>query len=282
MPYKLGRLAPHPETTHPRVKVGAHMTGRIDVPPTIAYYSEVKSFPMLLNDRLGDCTAAGFWHDVQAWRAAVNDLTFMPTNTNALHLYEKTGHYRPGHPNTDRGANEQDVLAYMTRRGVDGHKIDAFASVDVTKQTEILTSLYAFGGLYIGIQCPQSMQDQFSEGMQNGTMPVIDYVPGSPIEGGHCIVILGWDGTNYLAVTWGAVVKVTPAFWEHYTEEAWAIVSFDFLNAKGLDPAGIDLKGLVAEFAEIGLSAYPADMPEAPSLSFIEKLLSFLLSLFHK
>lgn len=281
MSYKLGRLAPHPEETHPRVHFNRHIAGPAPIPSKIDWYSKVTSFPMLLNDQLGDCTAAGFWHLVQSWSASVAK-SFTPTNQEALDLYEPTGGYVPGNPSTDQGANEQNVLAYLAIDGCDGHKVDAFAQVDPHNQTEVLTALNAFGGLYIGIMCPDSMQQQFAAA-QPGQMPVIDVVPGAQIEGGHCIVVVGWDGENYICVTWGALVKVTPAFWNKYVEEVWAVISADFFNADGNDPAGVNLQSLVAEFNEIGLAAYkpvytpPAD-DGAPE-NFFQKFIDWIRSL---
>jgi len=63
---KLGALAPHPEDTHPRVKLANHMNVA-KTPPTPAvvdYASRVRSWPMYLNNALGDCTCAGIGHSV--------------------------------------------------------------------------------------------------------------------------------------------------------------------------------------------------------------------------
>lgn len=268
-----GKLAPHPEDTHPRVKLRAHLTG-LSVPEKIDWYSKVTSYPMLLNDQLGDCTAAGFWHLVQGWTAFAQR-PFTPTDQNALDLYEPTSGYNPKTGANDNGAVEQDVLAYLAQYGVDGHKVAAFAQVDHTSQDEMLKALDVFGGLYVGIACPDSMQQQFAAG------EVIDYVPGAQIEGGHCIVIVGWDGENWIAVTWGALVKVTPAFWQHYGDEAWAIATQDFIDGAGEDPAGLNLQALLNEFAELGLRAYTPDFqaPHAASGSVWQRIINWLRSL---
>lgn len=264
MSFPLGKLAPHPEHTHPRVKLQAHLTGPYPIPEKIDWYSKVDAYPMLLNDSLGDCTAAGYWHLVQGWTAFAGT-EFEPTDQDALDLYEPTSGYNPQTGANDNGAVEQDVLAYLSQYGVDGHKVAAFAQVDHTSQTSMLGAINAFGGVYVGIQCPQSMQQQFSTA-QPGQMPVIDYVPGSPVEGGHCIVIVGWNGTNYIAVTWGALVEVTPAFWEYFGDEAWAIVTQDFIEANGEAPTGVNLQGLLAEFQALGLTAYQPDyQPPVPA-----------------
>lgn len=257
MSFKLGRLAPHPEATHPRVKLAAHLPATAQAPAIVDWHSKVDVWPMLLNDQLGDCTAAGFWHLVQAWTAYASS-EYFPTDQDALDLYEPTSGYNPRTGANDNGAVEQDVLQFEVDKGADGHKILAFAQVDHTSADEMKTALSVFGGLYVGIQCPKSMQQQFAAG------EVIDYVPGSPVEGGHCVVIAGWDTEYIYIVTWGALVKMTWAFWEQYGDEAWVIVTQDFIEKNSMSPSGLDITGLLSEFREITSTVAPSPHHAAP------------------
>jgi hypothetical protein len=274
-----GKLPPHPESTHPRVKLADHLlllAAELNVPAVINWFAKVASFPMLLNDKLGDCTCAGFWHLVQSWTAYAGT-EYVPTDSDALALYERMG-YNPNAPlvngenPTDGGAVEQDVLQSLADASEDGHGVVAFAQVDHTNAEEMKAALAIFGGLYVGIQCPESMQDQFANATP-GLMPVISYVPGSPIEGGHCIVIVGWDGENWIAVTWGAVVQITQEFWEHYGDEAWVIVTHDFIEKNGDSPTGLDVDQLVAEFKQL-----PAQVAPVRNEGVIDKIWSWLRS----
>ena len=52
-------------------------------------------------------------------------------------------------------------------------------------------------------------------------------------------------------VTWGRVQTMGARFLEHYVDEAWAIVSPDFLNAAGESPQGFNLAQLTADLAQI-------------------------------
>lgn len=253
-----GKLDPHPEVTHPRVKLADHLTGPAPIPAVVDWYSRVVFWPLLLNDRLGDCTAAGFWHLVQAWTAYAG-IEYVPSNQDALKLYERFG-YNPKTGKGDNGAVEQDVLASLVQSAVDDHGAVAFGQVDHTSPTMMKAALNIFGGLYVGIQCPESMQAQFAAGQ------VIDYVAGSAIEGGHCIVIVGWDAKYLYIVTWGKLVKMTWAFWAHYGDEAWVIVTKDFIEKNGKSPSGMDLQGFLDEFKVLGLAAYgPGPRHAAPA-----------------
>jgi hypothetical protein len=75
-------------------------------------------------------------------------------------------------------------------------------------------------------------------------------VAGSHIEGGHCIVAVGYTAAGLLCVTWGSIVEVTWAFLRKYLEEAWAIVSHE-LAEKGADTLGLNVAAIQADLAGI-------------------------------
>ena len=61
-------------------------------------------------------------------------------------------------------------------------------------------------------------------------------VAGSPIDGGHCVTVIGYTSAYLLVVTWGKIQKMDYAFWNTYVAaramqgEAWATVSQDWVN----------------------------------------------------
>lgn len=243
----LGALAPHPEDTHPRVKLATHMdTGKLPPTPAVVdYASKVRVWPEYMNKRIGDCTAAGIAHSVQAWTAYAKGLVTLPDSA-VLSLYEAFG-YVPGDPSTDRGAVEQDVLHYVQKHGVGGHKILAYAQVDHRNPDEMKTALNLFGSLYLGASVPQSAMDQTGEGLPWSV------VTGSPVEGGHCFVAQRWDSSPapMQVVTWGQMQRVTLEWWIDYGVEAWVMLSDDWLNARGQAITGVDHAGLGDEFSII-------------------------------
>lgn len=241
----LGRLPMHPEDTHPRVKLAAFLDHPlVNVPDVIDYHSKISNWPMYLNDRLGDCTCAGVGHMLQAITAYAS-AEFDLTDNDVESLYERFG-YIPGDSSTDQGAVEQDVLQSMVNQGIEGHKYSAFAQVDHTNMDHVYAALYLFGTIYLGIACPQSAQEQFQSG-QKWT-----YVPGSPIEGGHAITLQGKDQDGTLQiVTWGTLQPMSQDFWDNYVEEAWVVISPDWLESNQETPTGLDLDGLMQEFRSL-------------------------------
>jgi hypothetical protein len=242
---KLGALAPHPEETHPRVKLATHlnMAKVRPTPAVVDYASKVRSWPMYLNNQLGDCTCAGIAHSIQAWTAYTKGLVTLP-NSAVLGLYEAMG-YVPGNPATDNGAVEQDVLAYVHENGIGGHKILAYAQVDHRNPDEMKTALNLFGTVYVGASIPQSALDQTDAG-QPWTV-----VSGSPVKGGHCFVVQRWDTAvaPIQVVTWGALQRVSVEWWMDYGIEAWVMISEDWFNANGLSGSGIEMPELGDDFA---------------------------------
>lgn len=250
---KLGALAPHPEDTHPRVKLVSHLTPKA-LPPTPAvvdYASKVPSWPVYLNNQIGDCTCAGIAHSLQSWTAYGKGLVTLP-NSAVLRLYEAMG-YVPGDPSTDCGAIEQDVLTYVQANGIGGHKILAFAQIDHKNPDEMKTALNLFGSVYLGATVPQSAMDQTNAGLPWSV------VPGSPILGGHCVVAQRWDTTAapMSVVTWGQMQRVTMDWWLSYGVEAWVMISQDWFRANGKTVTGVELPELGDEFSVITGQANP-------------------------
>ena len=262
----LGALPPHPEDTHPRVKLGTHLSAaRLPpVPPVVDYASKVPSWPMYLNMKLGDCTCAGIAHSVQAWTAYAKGLVTLPDSA-VLRLYEAMG-YVPGHPGTDRGAVEQDVLAYVHENGIGGHKILAYAQVDHTNPDEMKAALSMFGSLYVGGSMPQSAMDQTNSGL------AWTFQPGSPVIGGHCFVIQRWDVTAapMTGVTWGQLQRMTLDWWLANGREAWVMITDDWFLANGLSVTGLDLPDLGEEFAGITGQGNPFRLPARSRFSLRE------------
>ena len=74
-------------------------------------------------------------------------------------------------------------------------------------------------------------------------------MPGSPIEGGHAIVAVGYNDHFVQCVSWGRVVNVSYPWLSHYLTEVWAVISNEFVEA-GRGPS-LDLATLRADIAAI-------------------------------
>jgi len=258
---RLGRRAPYPEHERPRLKLAAFLrTGALPpTPPVVDYVSKVGEWPMYANDEIGDCTTAAAGHMIEAWTAYGQGRTVQVTEADVIAAYSAVSGYDPRDPSTDQGAVMQDVLDYWRRTGIGGHRILAFAELDVTDLEQVRAALYLFGHVYVGVDFPQSAMDQFDAGRP------WDVVRRSPILGGHA-VDLGYaaDGRNYACVTWGAVQELTPRWWSAYVEEAWVVASPEWVSATGGTPPGLDVAALGAAFEALTgePSPFPAPVPD--------------------
>lgn len=267
MGFVYGKLPPHPEETHPRVHLSNHF--RATQPPAVVdWASRVNGWPMYLNNSLGDCTCAALGHAVEAWTTYAKGTTLELPDSDVLNLYERMG-YVPGNPDTDKGAVEQDVLAEVQKNGIGGHKILAYAQVDHKNLSEMKAALEVFGTVYLGFQVPQSAEDQFG---QNLPWTVVD---GSPILGGHAINLQKWDTKFMYPVTWGKLQPMDEKFWMTYGDEAWVIVTEDWLSSAGMTPTGLNLASLLAEFHSITGATY-----EVHPDSWLTDLVNFFKKIF--
>jgi hypothetical protein len=201
---------------------------------------------MMLNDTYGDCTIAGAGHMIVAANALVNGSDPIPTDPEIQQEYfAETG-------GPDSGCVEADVLKNWYTRGLfqmntgnvcSTNKIAGYAPVNPQSIRDVQQAIAFYGGCYIGVQLPQSAQQQFGEDDQ------WTVVPGSPIEGGHCILYVAYDAHNLYAVTWGAVIAVAYPWHAAYCDEAWAVVPQAFVEA-GHGPT-LDLKSLQSDISQL-------------------------------
>lgn len=184
-------------------------------PPPKAVLPPDLTWPMSLNDQIGDCTIAAVAHCIQRWSGRIL------TDAEVLAAYRQISGYNPADPNTDKGCVEADVLQTWLQTGIAGDKLAGYAAVNISDIMELKDAVNWFGAVYLGINCPRSAMDNTD---------LWDVVPGSPIEGGHAIIGVGYDDAENVAyvVSWGKLIKVTPAFIGKYIEEAYALLSRDW------------------------------------------------------
>ena len=257
---KLGRNTPYAEADRPRLVLDKYLSEAGAEPAVVDFASEVISWPMYGNDQIGDCTAACVGHEIQAWTRYTGTEVDVPED-EIIQLYSAVSGYDPSTGGGDNGAVIQDVLTYWRKSGVPvaGHKILAFAQLkDLAK---VKQALYVFGSVYLGINCPQSALDQF-----DADEPW-DVSGDGTIAGGHAIP-LQYAGTGtvpYEVITWAKPQGMTQAFFDTYAEEAWVVITQDWLDKSGNTPEGLDLQALGADLATLTGDPNPFPVPPVPA-----------------
>lgn len=252
-----GRLRPVP--TKPRLWISRHLTGALPAaPPSADWMSGVTDWPMYGNDRCGCCTIATIGHAIQLASHYGQGKTTTISDQAVLDKYATLSGYDPATGANDTGLVVQDVLADWVKVGIEGHKALAFAQVDLSNQAEVEASIAIFGWLYLGVNFPNSAMDQFNAGKP------WDVVRGAKIEGGHAIPAAFYQraaANKFKLITWARAQDMTLAFWGRYVEEAWAVITPEWLSAVGNTPTGLDLHGVGEDFAS--LTGRPNPFPNA-------------------
>ena len=237
--YRLGRKAIKTDTR--TLCMARYLTTELPAPPDSVDWSHGQtSWGMLMNDRLGDCTIAGALHAIQGWMINLGTALIF-NDQDALTYYRLFDGYVPSDPSTDTGGILLDVLNKWKQLGINGHTISAYASVDPKNIAEVKQAIALFGPLYVGFQLPNSVWGQ----------KVWEVTDDNSIDGGHCVVLIGYNTTGPVAISWGALYQMTWEFFKAYFDELYAAISPDWFSAAGMNPAGLNLTQLVTDLAAI-------------------------------
>jgi GNAT superfamily N-acetyltransferase len=239
---KLGKLPPRVDVRTLSLKEYVDRARLPEPPDVLDVTAPVAEWPMYANDRIGDCTTAAAAHMIEAWTAESRGAAVEVSESAVLAAFDRVKLVDP--LTGEEGAVELDVLRDWRKHGVGRHRIGAFARVSVHDHLLVRTAAWLFGGLYIGLALPLSAQRQQTWDW-NGSLAGDDR-PGS--WGGHAVDVVRYSPGSLTAVTWGRLQDLTWPFWDRYVDEAYCILSNDFLSSKRA-PNGFDLDALKADLA---------------------------------
>jgi hypothetical protein len=215
-------------------------------PPATDWGAKVTSWPMMANDRIGDCTTAAAGHCIQEWTTDVGNPAVIPDSA-VIAAYAAISGYDPATGQHDVGATEIDLLNYWRKTGIGAHQIDSYVALEPGNLEHVRDAVYIFGNCYIGLALPATAQRQAIWSVPPGG-PVGQGAPGS--WGGHAVPVVAYDASGLTVVTWGALQRMTWGFWSAYCDEAYAVLSTDWLAANQA-PNGLDLTALHQDLAQV-------------------------------
>lgn len=153
----------------------------------------------------------------------------------------------------------QTALEYLVSQGgPDGVKALAFAKVDYTNPDELAAAHAIFGQVWYGVNVLNANMDEFDSGQP------WDYVPGSPLDGGHSITGVGYRPGDWRFVTWAKETDWTDAFRTHQVEEAWVVIWPEHMGSKAF-LAGVDETALAADYYAITGRQFIPPVPQPPN-----------------
>src|SRR5215467_97058 len=247
--FKLGKH--RPQIDKRTLQFGAYLTKALAPPPaTVDYTKPVSAWPMMGNDTYGDCTCAAAGHMIEEWTANTGTEKIL-ADAAILHAYN---HFAHGNP--DAGADMLSVLKYWRKTGIGGDKIAAFAQLEPQNDVQAKDSVSIFGTLYIGLALPNFAVPPDTDFL---TIPWL-VPPGGTVgdaapnqDNGHCVPAVGYDERSLYIVTWGAVKSMSWQFYDAYADEAFAVLSPDWINQKvGTSPSGFDMAALTEDLTVVG------------------------------
>lgn len=201
------------------------------------------------NDNYGDCVFVTHAHRVAAeeWSSGRRDPIKVSTE-DVLAFYSRVTGFDRNKPWTDNGAYLIDALRLLRTEGfgkeADGstHGIYAYARVDdVGPNDEFKRAAHLFGGLSLGLALPVRAQNQDVWDTNSSMNTEEDELYS---WGGHSVEMIGYDTRGITLVTWGAEQRATWAWVKRYCDEAWAVISEDFINRLGRTPQGLNIDRL--------------------------------------
>lgn len=207
------------------------------IPVKHEWSAKMTDIGMMKNDRCGDCAIATFGHLIQLWTANNNNQIIV-SDDDVLKMYSDISGYDPVTGYNDNGCVVIDVLNYARKTGLAGHKIGAYVSVSPYNLSHIKAACYLFGGVYLGVALPNSAQ-----GQNRWSMPTRGQDGRRGSWGGHAIPISDLYADYSNVITWGELLQMDWDFFSTYCDEAYAIISPDFVvNDK--TPIGFDMAEL--------------------------------------
>ena len=93
---KLARVRSASKRRPPSLR--AYLTATLASGASADWYSRVASWPMLANDRAGDCTCAGVGHVIQQWTAYTDATPVVTNDAEVLAAYSAVSGYVAGDP----------------------------------------------------------------------------------------------------------------------------------------------------------------------------------------
>jgi len=199
------------------------------LPPKFSVWSSsITPKPQMLgNDQYGDCVEVAITNQQIADEVNYGQIAIPVTTANVLAFYHNIA--GPGDPGTNYLAAMNYWRQYGLKVGVNQlckksstqtYKIDAFASVNWQNVTQVKQAIMLLNGLQVGVQLPQSAEDQYRAGRPWTT------VSGSPIIGGHGLFFGSWDDAAHMfeCITWGKRQLVAYDWFAKYPDESFAVV----------------------------------------------------------
>jgi hypothetical protein len=196
------------------------------------------------NLKLNNCTFSTAAHAILIWKSYKSKNVYRPGVKTIIDDYSKLIKGKRTAKSLQQFLNRGGapleairVLNNWRKKGIDGHKIIAFAKLSFRDkkdmQEEVKRVIYLYGGCYIGINIPRSVEKQWQ---QNKVWRVIKRVPPGDARRrlwfSHALLATGYNEKELRVITFGKEETMTWEFFVKYVDEAYAVFDEKFLRAR--------------------------------------------------
>lgn len=213
---------------------------------------------MMGNDTQGDCVAADLCKRVGMMNAyRPGGKVLVATTAEALAFYHQVG--GPG----DNGLYMPDAYDYWRDKGIKiggvVHKIEGYASFDVTDSALFDAACHWFQGVDLGVALTRT---QYMHAEDTDTWDI----DGSPVVGGHAIPLTQRGVDRCKIATWAREPGITRRLLHSRTwcDEAYVVISKEMMGTGGLDVNNVNWDALAAAMKAIASGGTP-DIPPDPN-----------------
>jgi hypothetical protein len=250
------RLGKHARKIDPRtLELSTYDRGLPTPPAAVTLSGKVPEWPLYMNDELGDCAIAAPAHEIECWTANAGRERSL-TMADVLKAYEEVSGYTPRDPKhpthnaTDNGCVMLDVLHHWRHQGIGKDKITAYVLVSHTEVLQLQQTVWLLGGVYLGLRLPETAQLQLDNKEPWTVVAMVG--KGEPNSwGGHAVNIVDYDEHYATCVTWGLLQKMSWEFIQAYADEAYGVLSSDWMNASThKSPHGFDMPLLLDDLSK--------------------------------
>jgi hypothetical protein len=184
-------------------------------------------FGLYTNDRFGVCGptyVANHRRLVTKWCTGTEQ---RPTQDDVYDLYRRSGNpdFDPATGADDNGVDMRVMLDAVVKGGIGGVKAVAYAAIDPHDLDQIQAAVEIFHGVGHGVTLHDAQK----------TQATWDYVPGSPVWGGHAILGAAFVPGDDEVISWAQRFAATKAFIAHQDDEAFIVIWPEHLTDPRVD-----------------------------------------------
>ena len=256
---KFGRLprAHDPRVPHLSPLIAGRKRSLAPIPLSCDYAQTLPiDLGMMGNDSVGDCTCAGAAHAIQVWTYFSHGQEITAADDQVLDWYKALSGFDPERPETDRGCVEQTVLQHWLTAGLPlgngaTDQLVGYFEVDCRNMADVRRAIAECGICYLGMLVPPWLEAGEPPEIWDRRLGDADALNQ---DGGHCVVACSYDATTIGIVSWGRRYRLTDAFCAEFLDEAYGLVSQDFIEATGKTPLGLTAAEVESQMAGLRAS----------------------------